>query len=99
MEYIWNLFLDFLLVYGVTGLILLAKVWLDGGQFHSWGELFGKWLSKMGRIRMGKTKWEQLEDAITESILTFAEGVKKGADCDDMEKNNVTSTSEDTNAE
>lgn len=53
------------------------------GQFETWGRIVGRLLSKVGNQQLGRNKWEKLEDVITLAILSFAKGVKLGADEDD----------------
>jgi hypothetical protein len=66
--------------------ILIA--WVKKGQFESWGIKLGRWLSMLGNTKLGKDKWEKVEDVITLSILSFAKGLKIGADEDDNGKLN-----------
>ena len=78
---------DFLIGTGVTILIsalssfLLA--WVKKGQFEDWGKKVGRMLSSLGNTKLGKDRWEKIEDTFTLSILSFAKGVKLGADEDD----------------
>lgn len=53
------------------------------GQFNSWGKIAGRFLSKLGNARLGKTVWEKFEDVITISLVSFTQGLKEGADEDD----------------
>lgn len=63
--------------------ISVITAWVKKGQFEGWGKIVGRWLSKVGNVKLGKTAWEKIEDVLTLSILSFAKGVKLGADEDD----------------
>ncbi len=83
---------DILIQGGIVALIVFVvsvlTAWVKKGQFENWGKTVGKWLSKIGNLKMGKEKWEKIEDVITLSILSFAKGLKIGADEDDDGKLN-----------
>ncbi len=64
---------------GLSFVISLIKK----GQFEKWGIIAGKLLSKTGDFRFGRSKWEKIEDALLIAFVSFAQGVKKGADLDD----------------
>lgn len=70
----------------VIGTFLLS--FIKKGQFETWGKVVGRALSKLGNTQMGRAKWEKIEDTITLAILSFAKGVKLGADEDDDGKLN-----------
>lgn len=78
---------DILIQGGIVALIgfviSVVTAWIKKGQFEDWGKTAGRALSKIGNARMGKVNWEKVEDVITLSILSFAKGVKIGADEDD----------------
>lgn len=64
----------------VTGLLVTL---IKKGNFEKWGVFAGKTLSRFARLKIGKRKWEKMEDSFTIAIVTFAKGFKKGADLDD----------------
>ena len=68
-----------LLTAGTSFIVSLIKK----GQFESWGIAVGKALSKIGDLRFGRSKWEKIEDALMIAVVSFAQGLKKGADLDD----------------
>lgn len=61
----------------------LLSTWIKKGQFENWGKITGRYISKLGNTKLGKEKWERIEDVITLAILSFAKGLKIGADSDD----------------
>jgi hypothetical protein len=61
-------------------------------MFEGWGIVVGKFLSKIGCAQIGKSNWEKVEDVLTVSVLSFAQGIKKGADWDDNEVQNLLTT-------
>lgn len=70
------------LIFLSIGTSILAA-WIKKGQIQTWGETIGKWISKFGNLEFGKSKWEKIEDVVTLAILSFAKGIKIGADSDD----------------
>ena len=78
-EIIITTVITLLLTAGTSLVVSLIKK----GQFESWGIAVGKLLSKIGDLRFGRSKWEKIEDALLISFVSFAQGVKKGADMDD----------------
>jgi len=82
-----DLIKDILIQGGLTAALALAvsllTAWIKKGQFETWGKTVGRFLSTMGNARLGREKWEKIEDVVTLSILSFAKGVKVGADEDD----------------
>jgi len=68
-----------LLTTGTSFIVSLIKK----GQFETWGIACGKALSKIGDLKLGRSKWEKVEDALMIAIVSFAQGLKKGADLDD----------------
>ncbi len=83
MDTILNVIIGFAITGGVTLLFSVIK----GGKFESWGVVVGKALSKLGRARIGKAAWEKMEDVIIMSFVSFAKGLKDGADWDDENGN------------
>jgi hypothetical protein len=67
----------------ITAVGALIVFFLKKGQFESWGIAVGKALSKFASAKFGKAAWEKLEDTITVSFVSFAKGLKEGADADD----------------
>lgn len=65
----------------IAGAIMVA--FLKKGEFEKWGRGAGKALSKFASARFGKKTWEKIEDVITISFVSFAKGIKEGADLDD----------------
>lgn len=68
----------------IAGAIIVA--FLKKGEFEKWGRNVGKALSKFASARFGKKSWEKIEDVITISFVSFAKGIKEGADEDDLKK-------------
>ena len=64
-------------------IVMFIASWVKKGQFENWGITIGSALSKLGNAKLGKAVWEKLEDSITVAFVTFAQGIKKGADLDD----------------
>lgn len=64
---------------GLSFMVSLIKK----GQFENWGIKVGKLLSRLGDAKLGRNKWEKIEDALLIAFVSFAQGVKKGADLDD----------------
>jgi len=89
--------LDILSGVGLSALIgivaSLMTTWLKKGQFYNYGVAVGKWVSKIGSLRLGKETWEKIEDIFSTTFLSFADGVKDGADWDDTEVKNLMDTS------
>ena len=83
MDTIITMLLGLAIPAGMTFLFAMVKK----GQFENWGISIGKWSSKFGRTRLGKVAWEKMEDLIFMSIVSFAQGLKKGADMDDNNGN------------
>ena len=73
---------------GISVVSSIGLAYVKKGKFENWGKTVGRFLSKLGNTQMGKDKWEKIEDIITLSILSFAKGVKLGADEDDDGKLN-----------
>jgi len=88
---------DVLVGVGTTAIIgivtSLIATMVKAGQFHTYGFAVGKWLSNIGTTRLGKATWEKIEDLFSTTILSFAMGVKDGADWDDQEVKNLLKTS------
>lgn len=78
---------EFLIGVGVSAAISIITsiltAFIKKGKFENWGYTVGKSLSKFAGSKMGAKKWEKIEDVITLSILSFAKGIKQGADRDD----------------
>lgn len=81
--------------FAITAIAGLIATYIKKGDFKKWGVACGKALSKFADAKIGSGRWEKLEDAITIALVSFATGVKEGADYDDEEikllsdKNNV----------
>lgn len=74
----------------VLGIVIsLLTTWIKKGQFHKWGYSVGVLLDKFGMAKFGKLNWEKFEDVITTAVLSFAQGIKDGADWDDNEVSNL----------
>ena len=73
---------------GVSAVGSILMAFIKKGQFENWGKAVGRFLSKIGNAKLGRNKWEKIEDTITLAILSFAKGVKIGADEDDNGKLN-----------
>lgn len=88
---------DVLVGVGTTAIIgivtTLIATMVKAGQFHTYGYTVGKWISKFGSARLGKTTWEKIEDLFSTVVISFAMGVKDGADWDDQEVKNLLNTS------
>lgn len=69
----------------LTGIVSVLTSYLKKGQFERIGNWCGRTLSKFADSKLGKDRWEKLEDVITVAIVSFAIGFKKGADFDDGE--------------
>lgn len=63
-----------------TGLPLIFASFLPNSKFYNWGVSVGKKMSAAGRKISG---WEGIENNLTGSFLSFAQGLKEGADEDD----------------
>ena len=91
MELLKDLAVD----YGVTLVSGILAAWLisliKNNNFKNWGITVGKLLSKFGS-KAGKKSWEKLEDSIIIAFISFATGLKEGADWDD---NDVIEVKED----
>ena len=79
-----------------TGILILLSIissllltWIKKGQFEKWGIKVGKLLSYLGNKELGKEQWEKIEDILTLAILSFAKGIKIGADNDDRINDNL----------
>ena len=64
----------------------IAVAMLKRGQFEGWGYKVGRALSKFASAKIGKSTWEKIEDVITVSFVSFAKGIKEGADSDDIKQ-------------
>lgn len=78
---------DIIITVGLTAAISAVGSFLitliKKGEFESWGVISGKFLSRLVRMKIGKGKWEKIEDSIALAIISFASGFKKGLDSDD----------------
>jgi len=66
-----------------TILPLVFLYLIPNAKFYAWGVSTGKKMSKAGNKIIGKS-YEQLENNITGSFLSFAQGVKEGASTDNQ---------------
>jgi len=64
----------------LVGMILplLFATFLPNAKFYNWGVSVGKKMSAEGNKIIGKN-YEQLENNLTGSMLSFSQGVKDGA--------------------
>ena len=89
MESVLNSLKDFLIssagTYVITLFVGVILSYLKKGDFKSWGVNIGKLISKFANVKIGKERWEAMEDALTVSFVSFAVGIKEGADYDDDE--------------
>lgn len=69
----------------IGGIASIVASYVKKGQLHDWGFAAGKSLSKFCDAKFGKARWEKLEDSITIAFVSFAMGLKDGADYDDNE--------------
>jgi hypothetical protein len=87
---------EFLISGGITLLATIITTFvvtaIKQGKIENWGVSVGKFLDKIGRQKMGTEKWEKIEDVITTAFISFAHGIKKGADWDDNEVQNLIET-------
>jgi len=68
---------------GFTLALTIVISFINKGKFEDYGVKTGMFLSKLGRSKLGKLKWESLENVITMIILKFAKGLQIGLDLDD----------------
>ena len=66
----------------VTIIILLFQKYLPNSNFHAWGVKAGKKFSAKGNAYL-PGNFETLENNLTGSFLSFAQGFSEGADSDD----------------
>jgi len=83
MEIVWNVLSSLFGGIGITALVGLLFALIKKGQFEKWGIKIGETMSAFGRTQLGKKTWEKIEDPVFMSIVSFAQGLKKGADMDD----------------
>lgn len=75
----WTMIIAF--VVGILAPFLFGQL-LPNKKFHGWGFALGKKASEKGKALIGDS-WDKLENNLTGSFLSFAEGFKEGADSDD----------------
>ena len=63
-----------------VGLPLIFASFLPNQKFHDWGVSIGKKLSAAGGKIPG---YEEIENNLTGSFVSFAQGLQEGADSDD----------------
>lgn len=77
--------MDWTIIIGFIVGILLPLIFgsiLPNSKFFEWGFKAGKKSSSKGRQILG-ANWEKIENNLTGSFLSFAQGFKDGADVDD----------------
>lgn len=78
--------MDLTLIIGfVVGVLapVIFMSFLPNKKFKAWGTVVGKKASLKGSKLIGKENWEKLENNLTGSVLSFAQGFVEGADLDD----------------
>lgn len=75
----WSIIIAFLV--GTLLPLIFASV-LPNTTFYKWGFSAGKKLSAKGKSWVGGS-WENFENNLTGSFVSFAQGLKEGADSDD----------------
>ena len=69
-------------IVGVILPVIFTQI-LPNRLFHGWGFSVGKKLSSLGRRWVTTDAWESVENNMTGSFFSFAQGLKEGADSDD----------------
>ena len=69
----------------VVGILLplIFASFVPNTKFHAWGVSIGQKLSAAGN-KVAGVSWEKLENNLTGSFISFAQGVEEGADEDDQ---------------
>lgn len=78
--------MDITLIIGFVVGVLVPVIFmsfLPNTKFKKWGITVGTKASLKGSKLLGKENWEKLENNLTGSFLSFAQGFAEGADLDD----------------
>lgn len=62
---------------------LIFLTFLPNEKLYNWGFKYGSKWSKWMNKKLGRLNWEGIENNITGSVISFAQGIKDGADSDD----------------
>lgn len=89
MDNIWSYLGDAGITWALTLIAGALISYIKKGDLKNWGIVVGKAISTFADAKIGKGRWEKLEDALTVGLVTFAIGVKEGADYDDADVEKV----------
>lgn len=75
----------------VFGLLIpqLFLTFLPNSMIQSFGQAWGRKMSKFFRGKVGADNWESIENNFTGGLVTLANAIQTGADSDDAEEPSV----------